>query len=43
MFRAARALKGTGPQPTLMVHNNDGNFVVSDQDKADAISEWFKG
>lgn len=42
MFRAARALKVTGPIPSLSVHNAEGKFVGTDKGKADTISEWFK-
>ena len=42
MFRAARALKVTGPIPSLSVHNTEGQFVGTDKGKADTISEWFK-
>ena len=41
MFRAARALKVSGPPPSLAVHNSEGNFIGTDQGKADAIREWF--
>jgi len=41
MFRAARALKVAGPTPSIAVHNNDGQFVATDQGKADTIADWF--
>ena len=41
MFRAAHALKVTGPTPTLAVHNADGQFMGTDQGKADTICKWF--
>ena len=42
MFRAARALRITGPKPPLAVHNSEGHFIVTDQGKVDVIQEWFK-
>ena len=41
MFQAARALKATGPPPSLAVHNSKGQFVGTDQGKANEIREWF--
>ena len=42
MFRAARALRITGPKPPLAMHNSERHFTVTDQGKADIIQEWFK-
>ena len=42
MFHAARALKVSGPIPSLSVYNAEGQFAGSDKGKAESISEWFK-
>ena len=42
MFKAARALRIASPLPSLSVVNAEGNFIVTDQGKADTISEWFE-
>ena len=42
MFRAARALRIAGPTPSLAVHNSQGLFAATDQEKADALQEWFE-
>ncbi|XP_066263288.1 uncharacterized protein [Branchiostoma lanceolatum] len=42
MFKAARAFKVCGPPPSLSVQNSDGQFILTDKGKADAIREWFK-